>query len=1365
MHVPRDRAGRRLLTISVGVALLATTAAGVGPANAQTPPEAAITRVAPATTPDDAPDKLTDAVRSELTADQAADFWVKMADRADLSPATGIADRTERGQYVVDRLKATAQDSQADAIDSLKKAGADYESFWISNRILVKGGDLTLATQLAADPEVKEIHETTTADKPDPFDSKTATASPDTVEWGIAETGAPEAWAMGVTGADITVASVDTGVQYDHPALVNQYRGNNGDGTFTNDYNWFDVSGRCSGAPCDTAGNLSHGTHTMGTMVGSDGGENQIGMAPGAKWIETNGCDTCADADLLRAGEWIAAPTDLSGGNPDVSKRPDIVNNSWGYSAAGTIDDWYADITDAWEASGIFGVWSAGNSGPSCQTTSSPGANTANYSVGNYQSTGQINSRSSRGSGEDGLTKPNIAAPGTSIRSSIVGSDYGLLSGTSMAAPHVAGAVALLWSYAPSLIGDIQGTRDLLNSTARDTDDTSCGGTAANNNVFGEGKLDVMALLDAAPSEGVGTLSGTVADAAGTPIGGATLTATDGDTTRTLTAGADGVYSAQLTEGEFTVTASAYGYVTASQTATIAAEETTTLDFALDAAASHAVSGTVTGGGAPVAGATVSIAPQIDPVVTGEDGTFLFPSVPAGSYTLTASAGTCYGTAEQAVEVDGDTTVALALDPRADAYGYTCAVSEAAYLQGDTPTSLTGDDTSLAVDLPFAFPLYGERYEKAWVSSNGFLNFLGASTSISNGAIPSSAAPNGAIYAFWDDLYVDAQSQVLTGASTVGGRDAFTIEWRNVRKYTPSSDRLSFSATLLEDGTVILGYGAATDTDTARGSSATAGLENADGTVAYQYANMAAFAHEGLTVAFDAPATATVKGRVTDHNTGDAIEGAAITLTAQDGTEVSATTGADGSYSKTLLLGAYDYTIAAGGYQGASGSVTLKKEDGTATRNASLKAGRLEVSTTGIAANLAIGNSATRKVKVTNTGSAPVDVALSAGGEGFTLLGGGAASEVIRHVVGEASVPSPTGAKQAAASNGAARLATAADGSKLATRQPSAIPDAPAVPTGETVLTHSSSQAITPLNSASCNGGPTQILRTFTLSDFDIDEGLDVTAVQFGVETNKQAQDVVVNLYTLDGALAYSNMELIGTATTNLAPQEGTMVNVPVTGSVPSGATLVVEVANQIGGSFYIGSNSAPETAPSYLASDTCGISDPQPTSAVGFEDMHVVMNVVGRTGGGQGVTWLDLQPPTFSLKPGKSVNVAATLTAGVDQPGTYTATIGFGDGTPYAEPTVTASMTVKRPAGWGKITGVVTGDGQPIEGAVVHLDGTSYDVTLRTDADGSYAYWMQKSNAPLTVIVAADGYVPQTRKAQIVNGQTTVYNFALKAL
>jgi len=1396
VHGSRTTTRGRLLATTAVLALLTTTAAGVAPARADapapTPPSTTATTTTtttgvdeqqsgqsgadqPSPTPASTPDalgKLTDAVKGQLSTNGTSDFWVKMVDRADTSAASDIADWNERGQYVVDRLQKTAAASQADTLAELRKAGVDHQSFWISNRILVRSGDLALATDLAANPKVEQIHETTVVDKPDPYDAKTADASPDAIDWGITETGAPEAWAQGITGAGITVASVDSGTQYDHPALVTQYRGNNGDGTFTHDYNWFDVTGRCAGAPCDTAGNSSHGTHTMGTMVGSDGGDNQIGMAPDAKWIETNGCDTCADDALLRSGQWIAAPTDSAGQNPDVSKRPNIVNNSWGYSAAGIVDDWYADITTAWEDAGIFGVWSAGNSGPSCQTTSSPGANTSNYAVGNYQQNGTISTLSSRGTGEDAGIKPNIAAPGTAIRSSIVGGGYGLLSGTSMAAPHVAGAVALLWSHSPSLIGDIEATKDLLNRTAVDTDNTTCGGTAANNNVFGEGKLDVMALLDAAPAEGVGTLDGTVTDADGAPIAGATITATNDDATRRVTTDADGAFTVALTEGDYTVTATAYGYVTASQEATITEDETTTLGFALEVAATHSVSGTVTDGTSPVTGARVALAPQIDPVTTDEDGAFVFPTVPEGTYTLTATAGTCYADAAQELVVDGDETATLTLDPNRDAYGYTCAVSEDAYIQGDTPTTLTGDDTSLAITLPFRFPLYGERYDTAYVATNGYLNFLTASSVVTNGAIPSSAAPNAALYPFWDDLYVDAQSQVLTGTSTIDGTDAFTIEWRNVRKYSPSSDRLSFSATLLEDGTAIFGYGPATDTDTARGNSATVGVENAGGTIASQYSFNSAFAHEGLTLTYDAPATATVTGTVTDANTTEALEGATVTLVDQDGAETTATTGPDGTYSRTVVLGKYDYTIAATDYQSVTGTVTLDTEDGSVTKDASLKAGRLTVNKTEITANLAMGNAVSRSVKVTNTGSAPVEVALSTGGETVELLDGGSAAGAIQHVVGDATVaePASTVSPEARADQGDTALGLAgkpAPSRAFGTQAQlgTAVPDAPAVPADETVLTHSSSQAITPLNSAACNGGPTQILRTFTLSDFDITSGFDVTAVQFGVETNKQAQDVTVNLYTLDGDLSYANMTLIGSATTNLSPQDGTIVSVPVEGSVPAGGTLVAEIANQIGASFYIGSNAAAETAPSYLASDFCGFPDPQPTSSVNFPDMHVVMNVVGQVGGEGGVSWLDVQPPTFALQPGKSVTFSATMSADVDQPATYTAAIKVGAATPYAEPSVTASMTVKRPAGWGKITGVVSGGGGPLDGAVVHLDGRSYDVTLRTDSQGRYAYWMQKSNAPLQVTVSANGYIPQTRTAQIVNGQTSVYDFALKAL
>ena len=425
-------------------------------------------------------------------ADGQADFWAILTEQADLAKAPGIQNRTARGAYVVDQLKEVADETQGGLLASLTKQGVSHQAFWIVNSIKITGGQGILI-QVASQPEVEKIVAERVYEAPDPMPGTTE-AKINAVEWGIANINADDVWAQfGDRGEGIVVANIDTGVQYNHPALVNQYRGNLGGASFDHNYNWFDPSSVCpSPVPCD---NNNHGTHTMGTMVGDDGGTNQIGVAPGARWIAAKGCETnnCSDAALLASAQWILAPTDLNGSNPRPDLRPDIVNNSWG---GGGGDPWYQASVDAWLASGIFPQFSNGNAGPSCNTAGSPGDYVQSYSAGAYDINNVIASFSSRGaSAFGGEVKPNIAAPGVNVRSSIAGGGYGSFNGTSMASPHVAGTVALMWSRAPVLVGDIAITRTLLDDTAVDTPNAQCGGTDDDNNVFGEGRLDALAAV------------------------------------------------------------------------------------------------------------------------------------------------------------------------------------------------------------------------------------------------------------------------------------------------------------------------------------------------------------------------------------------------------------------------------------------------------------------------------------------------------------------------------------------------------------------------------------------------------------------------------------------------------------------------------------------------------------------------------------------------------------------------------------------------------------------------------------------------------------------------------------------------------
>ena len=343
------------------------------------------------------------------------------------------------------------------------------------------------------------------------------------MEWGVDRINAPQVWSTyNDRGENIVVGNVDTGVLYTHGALVAKYRGNLGGGNFNHNYNWWDPSAVCGrGTPCDNNG---HGTHTMGTMVGDDGdpGTNQIGVAPHATWIAAKGCETnsCSTNALLSSGQFMVAPTNLNGQNPQPNLRPDIVSNSWGNGNGG--DTFYQAIVQAWVASGIFPSFASGNSGPGCGTVWSPGSYSESYTVGSFDINNVIASSSSRGpSPLGGIIKPNIAAPGVNVRSSWNNGSYQILSGTSMATPHLSATVALMWSAVPALRRNISGTEAILNQTAIDTAGT-CGGTTENNNTWGEGKLDALAAVAAA----VGPTASSAASSASASASSAASTAT-----------------------------------------------------------------------------------------------------------------------------------------------------------------------------------------------------------------------------------------------------------------------------------------------------------------------------------------------------------------------------------------------------------------------------------------------------------------------------------------------------------------------------------------------------------------------------------------------------------------------------------------------------------------------------------------------------------------------------------------------------------------------------------------------------------------------------------------------------------------------
>jgi serine protease AprX len=446
--------------------------------------------------------KIAPRVLSDTENGGTARFLVVLRSRADVSGAAALTSKIDKGRFVYETLSAHASRTQAPIKRLLDRMGVSYRSHWAVNMLAV-AGNRDLVDILAARSDVALIEPNVrvrSAILPkQPAIPAAGPATPGAIEWNVSRVGAPQVWALGFDGTGMVVGNIDTGQQWNHPALKEQYRGWNG-AVADHNYNWFDPN-EGSPVPVDPNG---HGTHTVGTAIGDDGGSNQIGVAPGAQWIACRAMDASGLGDPSTYGgciEWMIAPTDLNGDNPDPSKAPVAFSNSWYCSiSAGECPNnevLLQPVQNA-RAAGINVVVSAGNSGPSCRTVGNdgpPAQYDESYTVGSSNMSNALSSFSSRGpaSFEGERIKPDIVAPGELVRSSYPTNTYVTLSGTSMASPHIAGVIALIYDAKPSLIGNVDRTERLINRTAAHINSSACESNGSfPNNLWGYGFVNAL---------------------------------------------------------------------------------------------------------------------------------------------------------------------------------------------------------------------------------------------------------------------------------------------------------------------------------------------------------------------------------------------------------------------------------------------------------------------------------------------------------------------------------------------------------------------------------------------------------------------------------------------------------------------------------------------------------------------------------------------------------------------------------------------------------------------------------------------------------------------------------------------------------
>ncbi len=438
------------------------------------------------------PNKIDPALQTALNALQPGEMVSVIVTLKPQANVAAITDnnRRIRIEKVINALQNMADATQGPIVALLEARSAEgkvdhFESFWVFNGLAVTATPDVIA-ELAAEPLVASITPDASipapalqaADGPSQLDLPRLYAPALQVggqpEPNLSVINAPALWDLGFRGQGIVVANMDTGVDRYHPDLVNQWRGG------TN--SWFDPNGQHA-TPADLSG---HGTWTMGVMVGRDAGGTAIGVAPDAQWIAVKIFNDQGSATVsgIHAGfQWLLDPD----GNPGTPDTPHVVNNSWTYANPGCDLEFQLDLRSL-RAVGVVPVFAAGNFGPGGGTSPSPSNNPEALAVGATNDSDMMYAYSSRGPsacGEAQIVFPEVVAPGVSIRTSDLAGGYYDPTGTSLAAPHAAGALALLLSAFPNLTAADQEAA-LINSGA----DL---GAIGPDNDYGYGRLDVLA--------------------------------------------------------------------------------------------------------------------------------------------------------------------------------------------------------------------------------------------------------------------------------------------------------------------------------------------------------------------------------------------------------------------------------------------------------------------------------------------------------------------------------------------------------------------------------------------------------------------------------------------------------------------------------------------------------------------------------------------------------------------------------------------------------------------------------------------------------------------------------------------------------